>query len=137
MEVRQIMIRDIITISLDDSLLKVQELFEEHGFHHLLVVDKEKVVGVLSDRDLLLHLSPFINKLSERVQDVQTLNRRVHQIMSYNPITVSPETRVENAAQVMLEHKVSCLPVVSEDGLVMGVVTWRDLLKGLCSLLGA
>ncbi len=134
MNIDQIMTHPTIKIGMDDHVYTVKDLFEEHGFHHLLVVEKGKLVGVISDRDLLRNLSPFIGKLSERSQDMATLNRRVHQIMTRKPVTISAEMHVEDAAQIMLEHRVSCLPVVTEDGRPVGIVTWRDLLGGLCSL---
>jgi acetoin utilization protein AcuB len=134
MKIHQIMTRQTITIGMDDNVRRVRDLFEEHGFHHLLVVEKGRLVGVISDRDLLRNVSPFIGKLSERSQDAATLNRRVHQIMTRKPVTISSEMEVEDAAHVMLEHRVSCLPVVTEDGRAVGIVTWRDLLGGLCDV---
>ena len=134
MNVSQIMTGEIITIGMDDDLRRVKDLFKKYGFHHLLVVEKRRVVGVISDRDLLRNVSPFIHKLAERSQDLATLNRRVHRIMTHKPVTVTSEMRVEEAARVMLEHRVSCLPVVTKDGQPVGIVTWRDLLRGLCGL---
>lgn len=134
MNIDQIMTRESITIGMDDNLRKVRELFEEHNFHHLLVVDGGRLVGVLSDRDLLRSVSPFIGKLSEQTRDVDTLNRRVHQIMTREPVTISREMSLENASKVMLARGVSCLPVVAEDGGVVGIVTWRDLLRGMHSI---
>ena len=135
MKVSEIMTRDMITIGMDESLRRIKKLFEEHGFHHLLVVENQKVLGVISDRDLLRNVSPFIDRLSERSQDLDTLNRRAHQIMSYNPITITSNKRVEEAAKTMLVKGVSCLPVVTRDGYPVGIVTWRDLLRSLCKLI--
>ena len=134
MNVSQIMTRQTITIGMDDSVGTVKDLFEEHGFHHLLVLDKRMVVGVVSDRDLLRTVSPFVDRLAERTQDLATLKRRVHQIMTREPVTVSSEATVEEAAQIMLAHRVSCLPAVAQDGHPVGIVTWRDMLRGLCGL---
>ena len=134
MNVRDIMTRKTITIGMDDSLQRVRDLFEEHGFHHLLVVENRRVVGVISDRDLLRSVSPFIDRIAERSRDLATLNRRVHQIMTRRPVTITSDKSVEEAAQIMLEHGVSCLPVVTEHGHPAGIVTSRDLLGGLCGL---
>ncbi|MCX5723754.1 MAG: CBS domain-containing protein [Nitrospirae bacterium] len=49
--------------------------------------------------------------------------------MSQNPITVEADETVETAAQRLLKHRVSCLPVVTKDGKVSGIVSWRDLLR--------
>ncbi len=127
----EIMTRGAATVEMDDSVERVRDLFEEHGFHHLLVIEKGRLLGVVSDRDLLRNLSPFIGKLAERPHDLATLNRRVHQIMTRKPVTVTPEMSVEAAAHVMLEQHVSCLPVVTEDGNLVGIVSSRDLLSSM------
>ena len=129
--VNEIMTRGAVTIGMDDYVERVKDLFEEHGFHHLLVLGKGRLVGVVSDRDLLRNLSPFIGKLTERSHDLATLNRRVHQIMTRKPVTVSPEMSVEAAADMMLQQHVSCLPVVTEDGNLVGIVSSRDLLSSM------
>ena len=132
MNVSEIMTKKVTTVGMDYTLGKLRDLFEKHGFHHVLVVDKRRVTGVVSDRDLLRNVSPFVEKMAERSQDVATLKRRVHQIMTRKPVTITSETSVEDAAKVMLEHRVSCLPVITEAGYPLGIVTWRDMLRGLC-----
>lgn len=138
MEVRDLMTRRVVTVGMDDRLAKVRELFAEHGFHHLLVVERQKVVGVISDRDLFKNLSPFIGKpLAERSQDQATLKRRVHQVMTRKLIAVPAGTSAEQAAALMLEHNVSCLPVVSPEHRPLGIVTARDLLRWALGKLSA
>jgi acetoin utilization protein AcuB len=130
----QIMTRRIVTVSMDDSLRKVRELFDTHGFHHLLVVERGKLIGVISDRDLLRSLSPFLgHEFSERPQDAATLNKRVHQIMTRRLVTGSEQTPVVEAMRMILDHQVSCLPVVDACGQPIGIVTWRDLLNALAA----
>ena len=131
LNINEIMTRRVVTIGMDDDVQRVEDLFEEHGFHHLLVVEKGRLVGVVSDRDLLRNLSPFIGKLAEKPRDLATLNRRVHQIMGRNPVTVSPEMSVEAAAHMMVEQHVSCLPVMTKDGSLLGIVSSRDLLSSM------
>jgi acetoin utilization protein AcuB len=126
------MTTEIITIGMDDKLKIVQELFERFHFHHLLVVHKDwTLAGVVSDRDLLKALSPFTGTLSERSQDVATLDRRVHQIMSRSPIVASRDRAVDEAAVMMLSNNISCLPIVRPDDTVEGIVTLKDILKWL------
>lgn len=126
-----IMTRDLVTVGLDDTLADVREIFDTHRFHHLIVVENGKVAGVVSDRDLLKHLSPFVGKLSERRQDAFTLEKKVHQIMSRHVVTCAPETDAASVTRLMLEHSVSCLPVVDAQGNIQGIVTWRDLLRAV------
>lgn len=135
MTVEQIMTRQVVSVGLDDSVQTVRDCFEDHHFHHLLVVEHHKLVGVISDRDLLRNLSPFIGKsLAERQQDTATLHRRVHQIMTRKPVSVSPETPIQDAARRMIEHNISCLPVTSPDMRVVGIVTWKDLLRAVVGI---
>jgi acetoin utilization protein AcuB len=129
MKISQVMTRRVMTVDMDDSLRRVRDIFEEHSFHHLLVLDRRRVVGVISDRDLLKHISPFIGKLAERSQDLSTLTRRVHQIMTRKLVSVKDDEDVDSAAALMLEHGVSCLPVVTRDGRPVGIVTAKDLLR--------
>jgi acetoin utilization protein AcuB len=130
--VREIMSTRPVTVKMDDGLRVVRKLFEQHRFHHLLVVDGAKLVGVISDRDLLRHVSPFLgHELAERAQDMATLNKRAHQIMTRKPIAVGPDTSVPDAVAVVLQHNISCLPVVDEQQHPVGIVSWRDILTTL------
>ncbi len=143
--VEVVMTSDIVTISLDDSLYKVQNIFVREGFHHLLVVDEDEVVGVLSDRDVLSALSPYLNTPSEKRRDEQTLQRRAHHVMSRQLVTVTRTTPIAQAASLLLKHNVGCLPVVASAGpirtcagshlrlvpsgrILEGIVTWRDIM---------
>ena len=132
MNVEQIMSDELITVEIDDTIRMVKRLFEKHTFHHLLVVEGGRLVGIISDRDLMRSWSPFIGKISERSQDRATLKRCAHQIMTRKPVTAVVEMEVRDAAKIMLENSVSCLPVIQKNGRAIGIVTWRDVLRGLC-----
>ena len=126
-----VMTQELVTVGPDDTLADVREIFDTHCFHHLLVVEHRKVIGVISDRDLLKHLSPFVGKLSERAQDAFTLQRKAHQVMSRNVVSIRADTDLSQATRLMLDHGVSCLPVIDERQHPIGLVTWRDLLKAV------
>jgi acetoin utilization protein AcuB len=85
--------------------------------------------GVISDRDLLRALSPYIHTASETLRDTETLIKRAHQIMLRQIDTVTPDTDCNSAVQRMLDADVSCLPVVGDDKVILGIVTWKDFLK--------
>jgi acetoin utilization protein AcuB len=131
MKLEEIMTTEVVTIGMDDKLKKVQEIFESRKFHHLLVVEEEELVGIVSDRDLLKQLSPFINTDSERFQDMSTLDKRVHQIMTRKPITAGKEDTVREAAELFIKKRISCLPILSPENEIIGLVTWKDILKKL------
>lgn len=122
------MTHDVVTVRMDDSLKKIRKIFKSAAFHHVLVMEGQKLVGVISDRDLLRAISPYIDTLSEKTRDADTLSRKAHQIMSRKIITVNVETAIETAAGLLLDSDVSCLPVVSLRGDVKGIVTWKDIL---------
>jgi acetoin utilization protein AcuB len=129
MRIRDIMTRHLVTVNMDEPLCNIREIFEQWKFHHLVVLENGRLVGVISDRDLLKNISPFVgNAWMERQQDRNTLNRRAHQIMHRNPVTVTEDMPLIEASQLLLRRQVSCLPVVNEDGVVVGIVTWRDLM---------
>jgi acetoin utilization protein AcuB len=135
MTVADIMTRKLVVVNLDTKVGELRELFQQHHFHHLLVVEGDLVVGVVSDRDLLKNVSPFVGStFNERTQDVALLNRRVHQIMSRKPITTSPSTSLEEAARIMLDHDVTCLPIVDEQQHPVGIVSEKDLLRAFSQL---
>ena len=129
MNLSSIMTKDVITVDMDTSLKTMYAMFEEGKFHHLLVIEDEKLFGVISDRDVLKALSPFLNTFSEQDRDLSTLKKRAHQIMSRNPITITKEASSKEAVQLMLQKNISCLPVISSEGEIEGIVTWKDLLN--------
>ena len=71
MTVQQIMIRQVITVEMDEHLLALRDVFLQHNCHHLMVVDARRLVGVVSDRDLLRNISPFVDGISERTANHQ------------------------------------------------------------------
>ncbi|MBA3613675.1 MAG: CBS domain-containing protein [Nitrospirales bacterium] len=121
----------VVTIEMDDSLEVVRDLFKKVRIHHLLVVDNQKLVGIISDRDMLKAVSPFVGTMSETTRDRATLNKRAHQIMSHHPVTVRSSCSLQEAAQLMLARGVSCLPVTTMNGEVLGIVTWKDVLRAI------
>ncbi|HBP89846.1 MAG TPA: CBS domain-containing protein [Nitrospiraceae bacterium] len=121
----------VVTIEMDDSLEVVRDIFKKVRFHHLLVVDNQKLVGIISDRDMLKAVSTFVGTMSETTRDRATLNKRAHQIMSHHPVTVCSSCSLQEAAQLMLARGVSCLPVTTKNGEVLGIVTWKDVLRAV------
>jgi len=129
MIVSEIMQTNVITIGMDDTLEHIQKLFEKHKFHHVLVVEEGELLGVISDRDVLKEISPHINTLSEDSRALQTLKKKAHQIMTRTPITAEKHTRMEDAAKLMLDKVISCLPIVSESGQIEGILSMKDIMR--------
>jgi len=118
----------VVTIEMDDRLLVAQEIFENAPFHHLLVIEDDELQGVLSERDYLRALSPHVGNINETERDSETLQRRAHQVMSRNPVTISPHKTLNDASRLMLEHDIGSLPVLKR-GKIVGIITWKDLLR--------
>jgi acetoin utilization protein AcuB len=134
MAVSDIMTAQIVTVEMDDRLEVVKEIFDTVKFHHLLVLDeRRKLSGVVSDRDLLKALSPYVGSAAETARDVATLNKRVHQIMTRHPITLHPQAEIAEAVNVLLTRGISCIPIVDGEHKPVGILSWRDLLRSLAA----
>jgi len=107
----------------------LRELFTATGFHHLVVVHDNKLQGIISDRDLLKAVSPFVDTISERMADRATLDKRAHQIMTREVITLSPESSIFTAIELFNSNKISCIPIVDEKSQPVGMVSWRDVMR--------
>jgi acetoin utilization protein AcuB len=130
MLLNKIMKTRLTTVEMDDKLRVVKDIFDSMGFHHLLVVGDDKTLrGVVSDRDLLRALSPYVGTAAETTRDIASLNKRVHQIMSRQPITLKADGTVDDAIALLLDHRISCVPIVDDQFRPVGIVSWRDILR--------
>lgn len=130
LKVKDLMTTNVITIGMDDTLKTARMHFNRRRFHHLIVVENGRPVGVLSDRDLLRNLSPFIGvRFSERPQDLMTLTKKVHQIMTRRLISTHPDAPIAEAAERMMQERVSCLPVIDPEQGLVGIITSGDLVR--------
>ena len=134
--VRDIMTTPVHAVRMDDSILALKAVFDRERFHHAVVLEATAVVGVVSDRDVLKAVSPFVGKATERSQDAGTLHRRVHQIMSRALVTIGPDETVQAAVKKMLAERVSCLPVLDQNKRLLGIVTLRDIVTRTVGLSG-
>lgn len=123
------MSKNVVTVEMDDSLKMVREIFNNTRFHHLLVVESGELFGVISDRDLLKALSPYIGTVSENERDRVTLNKRVHQIMTRKPVVLEQDAEIFEAIEIFKNQNISCIPVVDDEYKPVGIISWRDILK--------
>ncbi len=126
--VRDIMQHKIVTISAGDTLSTVEDIMTLGGVRHMPVVHGGKLVGVVSERDLLRaslsNLTEFGTEERRAFLQVVEITR----VMSTPPIVISPDATVQQAARALAEHKIGCLPVLEGDELV-GLVTETDVLR--------
>ena len=126
MDVRDIMTTNVVTIPSSTSVTDAKRIMDAHRFRRLPVVDKGKLVGIVTERRLE-SVSPS-KATSLTVWELSYLldKTTVKEIMGRDVITVSPDTGVEESVALAQEHKVGALVVV-EDGRVVGIVTTNDI----------
>ena len=129
MTVSEIMTSTVVTARMDDTLDRIQKLFERNRFHHIPVLDGGKVVGVISDRVLLREVSPFIDMPAANNRDFNTLKRKAHQVMIREVKSINGDTPIEETAETLLQERINCLLVLSDAGALEGIVTTKDVLK--------
>jgi len=135
MFVRDRMSSPAVTITPDASLQAALNLMHEHRFRRLPVVDKRgRLVGIVSERDLLYASPPPGTLLRGLALNHVLTERRVDEIMTRNVLTVTPETFVEDAARLMVDNKVGGLPVVDGDNHIAGVITETDVFRAFIEL---
>ncbi|HUM00651.1 MAG TPA: CBS and ACT domain-containing protein [Thermoanaerobaculia bacterium] len=128
MLVRDIMRSPAVTVSADTTLETAYRTMREKGIRHLPVLEGGQLVGVITDRDLRLATSvlsptPF------------SAGSRVSGVMRTRPLTADPSDPIEDAARIMREKKIGCLPVLDGARLI-GIVTGLDLLDALIRMTG-
>jgi acetoin utilization protein AcuB len=132
--VSNIMTPNPLTVTPRNAIRTAVNLMREGGFRRLPVVDRGRLVGIITDRDLRRAAnSPFV--VREQWYDNFILDHiEVGSCMTPNPVTISPTEPVAEAARLMRNHKIGGLPVVSE-GQLIGIVTETDLLDFLIRIL--
>ncbi|WKE64609.1 CBS domain-containing protein [Gallaecimonas kandeliae] len=130
MSVASIMARELVIATMDTNLEEAGALFARHSFRQLPVVDDlHCLVGLFSFADYLAQLSPFLNTPAERGMDRELLRRPVHQFMHRYVPLLGPEQPLREAARALLDSDFGCLPVVGEEMRLLGMLSWRDLMR--------
>jgi CBS domain-containing protein len=128
--VDEIMTREVICIDMDTSIGDSMEVCEEKRIRHLPIVDEQNcLVGLVTDRDLRYSISPRIGSISENNADRLSLKRPVHLIMVRKVFSTTPETSLSDAAELMLAHRIGCLPVIDQQRHVVGIATTSDFIR--------
>ena len=136
MLVSDLMTKDLIRIGPDDSVEVAVDLLRRRGVRHLLVMKKDRLVGIISDRDIKRALDP--RKTRKKLLGIGGLYFLlepilVREIMTPDPITIEPDLPAHEAAAIMVAERFGALPVV-EDGETVGIITETDLLRYLVKL---
>jgi CBS domain-containing protein len=131
-KVRDIMMKGPVTLEADDVLDLADDVMNLGRIRHIPIVEGELVVGVVSQRDLFY--SALVKALGFKQREQKDLMRtlRVREVMSKPVITIPPDATAKEAARLMAEKKIGCLPVVEGEALV-GLVTETDILRYVAS----
>ncbi len=135
MKVRDIMVKEVATLDVNDELSLANDIMRLGRIRHLPVVDGARLVGIISERDLFR--SSLAQALGYETKATRELMKslRIKDVMVSRVITVSPDTDLKTAVKMMVDHKIGCLPVVEGDRLI-GLVTETDILLQYCKELG-
>jgi CBS domain-containing protein len=135
MKVKDLMIKEVATLDIEDELSLANDIMRLGRIRHLPVISGDKVVGIVSERDLfrssLAQALGYGNKDTREV--MKTL--RIKDVMVKQVVTVAPDTDLKDAVALMVERKIGCLPVVQGHKLV-GLITETDILVQYCRELG-
>ncbi|HEY74855.1 MAG TPA: CBS domain-containing protein [Thermoflexia bacterium] len=136
MLVRDRMTSNPVTVTPDTSVKEALELLRNNPFRHLPIVDEEgKLVGITTEKSLV-YASPA-SDVSLSIFEVNYLlsRMRVEQVMAKEVVTVPPDLPLEEAARVMIDHQIGCLPVV-EEGRLVGIISDTDIFRVFVEGLG-
>lgn len=130
LRVRDLMTAGVTALGPQDSLATLHDLFERRRIRHMPVIDgRGRLVGLVSQRDLLRAALTGRPDVPEKVERAVLERVTVGELMTVGPISVDPDTDVREAAQTMLDHKYSCLPVIAADGVLVGILTEADFVR--------
>jgi acetoin utilization protein AcuB len=129
MSVKAWMATDPVTIRPDTEVRAARALMRDNGVRHLPVVEDGRLVGIVSDRDLRID-DRSLRRLAtlERMGEVLGEGLPAEAVMTESVHTVGPDASVGDAARTMLSRRVSAVPVVDDDGTLLGIITTTDCL---------
>ena len=123
MQIANWMTRNPVCITRQDTLARAKELMDAGRFRRLPVIDNDKLVGIITERDLRQHWD-YLD------------STKVDAAMTPDPVTIAPRVTAEDVARLLLQHKIGGLPVV-ENGKLVGLVSTSDLLRAFLNVVQA
>lgn len=145
MKVREIMTSDVVTVGPDTNVGDVARILRENDLSGIPVVDgNNSVLGVVTELDLIArhaepHYPRYVQIMDTRIflESPQKFNEELRrmlavtaeQLMTRNPPTVTPDDEVDEVAGLMAEHELNPIPVITEDGTLVGIVAYHDVLE--------
>lgn len=136
MPVRDLMSKDLVTVNVEESIMKASKLMKDNKIQHLPVLKKGHLVGIVSDRDLKEAQPSKATSLD--IHELYYLMDKitVGGVMPSQLFTIAPGDTVEKAAAVMLKKNISALPVVNPEGDLEGIITKGDIFRAFVAISG-
>ncbi len=129
MKVRDLMSTELVTLTEDETLAHAERCMERGRIRHLPVIRGRKLVGLVTHRDLLAASFSLFADVDREEQRRVFATIPVKELMHRDVVTVRPDLPVSEAARILLRNKFGCLPVVAEDGTLLGLITEADFLR--------
>ena len=127
MRVVDVMTRDPLTVTPTETIGQADELMNTSRIRQLPVIQAKELVGIVTDRDIRSFLSgSFLESVEAREE---ALNTKVREIMTTEPMTVSPDDDLQEAVEIMIDEKIGGIPVVDGAEGLVGIVTYVDVLR--------
>jgi acetoin utilization protein AcuB len=137
MNITEIMSAPIKSVTLDHFLKDVKDIFDNNDIRHLIVIEEGTLIGIVSERDLLKSISPYVNTHVYTTRDLATLNQRVINIVTRNPKFLYQSASVQDAIELFNTVRIGCIPIVDADHVPVGIVTRGDIIRNFYKIKNA
>jgi acetoin utilization protein AcuB len=135
MFISKVMTRNVITIDKDADIFTAQEKLFKHRIRHLPVVEKNNLlIGIVTDRDIRSALPS--SQLADKDKLEKITSYKIEDIMTKNPVSISPLDTIQDALLLLQRKRFGALPVVDNQGKLIGIISIRDLLREFINVLG-
>lgn len=135
MLVREFMTTQVTCLQDTDTLLDASMLFLRTRFRHIPVVQGKQVVGIITERDVKQYVPTHLTRITPDEYNKLLETTPLSQVMTRNPVTIRPDQSMFEAATILYNRRVGCLPVVETDNELVGVISTTDMLRLLVRLL--
>lgn len=129
MKVIHVMTANPLTVGPSDTMQRVEEIMHEHDIRQLPVIDGNKLVWIITDRDIRSFLG--LRSLGTRASQARATGTTVELVMTTNPVTLSLDDDLRDAVELLIEEKIGGIPVMDAEERLVGIATYVDVLRYL------
>ena len=127
MKLIDVMSQNPITVTASETIGQADEIMSEHRFRQLPVVDGNKLLGIITDRDIRSFLSGSLYSTTEARE--KALQTKIADVMTTEPLTLAPDDELPTAVELLIDEKIGGIPIVDEVEGLVGIVTYVDVLR--------